>query len=80
MTMHDMDILVDVRATPHGIRVHMPDGGIITATHMGLLPNPMLPLEARICYVFPELTSDSLISISRCYVTRDVQPRIRRRR
>jgi len=37
MTIHDMDILVDVRATPYGIRVRMPNGSEIKSTHVGLL-------------------------------------------
>ena len=63
ITMHDMSILKDVRATRFGIKVKMPNGTVIKSTHVGLLPNEMIPLEARLCHIFPELTSESLISI-----------------
>jgi hypothetical protein len=57
--------LDDVTPTSHNtsIQVSLPDGAIITSTHMGNLRIPGLPLSARQAHVSPNLTSNSLMSI-----------------
>jgi hypothetical protein len=43
--------------TNDGIRVKLPNGSIITATHTALLDLPDLPLAARQSHIFPDVTS-----------------------
>jgi hypothetical protein len=46
-----------------GLDVLLPSGATITSTHQATLDLPSLPLAARTCHLFPDLTSGSLISI-----------------
>ncbi len=48
--------------TYHPIPIKMPNGDIITPTHIALLPQQNLPLRARKAHIFPKLTKP-LISI-----------------
>ena len=46
-----------------GLQVLLPSGTTITSTHRATLDLPHLPLAARQCHLFPDLTSGSLISV-----------------
>jgi hypothetical protein len=46
-----------------GLDVQLPSGALMRSTHTAILDIPSLPLAARHCHLFPELTSGSLISI-----------------
>jgi hypothetical protein len=50
--------------TSNGLRVLLPDGSTIQATHTALLDMPNLPLAARQAHIFPQLKHNGLISIS----------------
>ena len=52
------------RPTSDGIRVKLPNGSIIRATHTALLDMPHLPLAARQAHIFPDLHNSALVSIS----------------
>ena len=52
------------RPTSDGIRVKLPNGSIIRATHTALLDMPQLPLAARQAHIFPDLHNSALVSIS----------------
>lgn len=46
-----------------GLNVLLPSGATITSTHQAMLDIPSLPLAARHCHLFPDLTTGSLISV-----------------
>jgi hypothetical protein len=50
--------------TSNGLRVLLPDGSTIQATHTALLDMPDLPIAARQGHIFPQLKHNALISIS----------------
>lgn len=50
--------------TSNGLRVLLPDGSTIQATHTALLDMPNLPIAARQAHIFPQLKHNALISIS----------------
>ena len=54
---------IDKRPTMEGVKVKLPDGGIITSTHTALLNLPQLPMKARRAHIFPDI-KHSLISIN----------------
>jgi hypothetical protein len=47
----------------NSISVQMPSGTTIQSTHQALLNIPQLPEAARVCHLFPALSSGSLLSI-----------------
>jgi hypothetical protein len=53
--------------TSNGLRVLLPDGSTIQATHTALLDMPNLPIAARQAHIFPQLKHNALISISQFY-------------
>ena len=53
---------VNVQKTYNPIPIKMPNGDIISSTHIALLPQQNLPLPARKAHIFPKLTKP-LISI-----------------
>ena len=53
---------VDRRIANNPIKIKMPNGGIITSTHIALLPQHNLPDNARKAHIFPGLQKP-LISI-----------------
>ena len=55
----------DVTPTFKPVHVTLPDGSTISLTHTGLLPLPHLPATARRAHIFPNLASESLLSIGR---------------
>jgi hypothetical protein len=48
----------------NGLRVLLPDGSTIQATHTTLLDMPNFPIAARQAHIFPQLKHNALISIS----------------
>ena len=55
--------LHNVRPNPHPVSVELPNQDTIKSTHIGDLPLPLLPHEARIGHQFPEFGPTSLISL-----------------
>jgi hypothetical protein len=53
----------NARRVHPGLDVTLPSGATITSTHLATLDLPALPLAARQCHLFPDLTSGSLISV-----------------
>ncbi len=53
----------DARPVSSGLGVLLPSGASITSTHQATLDLPSLPIAARKCHHFPDLTSGALISI-----------------
>ena len=48
----------------NNLRINLPDGNTITATHKGMIPiNKHLPIEAQLAYILPHLTNESLLSV-----------------
>jgi hypothetical protein len=45
------------------VSVLLPDGTAIHSTHTGYLNLPQLPVAARLCHLFPHLTTGSLLSV-----------------
>jgi hypothetical protein len=50
--------------TNNGLRVLLPDGSTIQATHTALLDMPNRPIAGRQAHIFPQLKHNALISIS----------------
>ena len=61
--LHIQSECIDKRPTVDELRVKLPDGGTITATHTALLNLPQLPMRARRAHIFPDI-KHSLISIN----------------
>ena len=59
-------LCVDKQIVLNPLPIHMSNGEIIYSTHTSLLPNRDLPLEARICHIFPGLNK-ALASIGELY-------------
>ena len=55
--------LINVHLVIQSLPVTMPNGAIIYSSHVDELDLPNLPLAARIAHVFPDLASNSLLSI-----------------
>ena len=55
---------IDKIPTNNGLRVLLPDGSTIQASHTALLDLPDLPLAARQAHIFPQLKHNALISIA----------------
>ena len=47
----------------NGIIVHLPNGENIQSTHRALLNIKNIPIEAKICYIFPKLKGKTLILV-----------------
>eukprot|EP00978_Attheya_sp_CCMP212_P023126 scaffold70121_cov55-Attheya_sp.AAC.6 len=45
------------------LQVHLPDGVTIQSSHSGTINLPDLPPEATECHIFPDLSSESLLSV-----------------
>ena len=55
---------INKQPTNDVIKVRLPDRNVIQSTHTALLDLPTLPLATRTAYIFPELASHSLLSIT----------------